>query len=104
METIAFRMALKPGMRDEYERRHREIWPELADALQRAGIRDYWIFLDETTGQLFATLKREPDHQMDALPQLPVMRKWWDFMADLMETHADQTPVQTALVPVFHLP
>ena len=68
METIAFRMALKPGMRDEYERRHRELWPELADALRRAGIRDYWIFLDEATGQLFATLKREPDHQMDALP------------------------------------
>ena len=35
METIAFRMTLKPGMRDEYERRHREIWPELVEAIGR---------------------------------------------------------------------
>jgi L-rhamnose mutarotase len=103
METIAFRMTLKPGQRDEYERRHRDIWPELAEALRNAGVRDYWIFLDETTGDLFATLKRERDHTMAALPDLPIMRKWWDSMADLMETNPDRSPVQTALVPVFHL-
>jgi L-rhamnose mutarotase len=104
METIAFRMTLKAGQRDEYERRHREIWPELAEALSHAGIRDYWIFLDENTGHLFATLKRERDHTMDALPDLPIMRKWWDSMADLMETNPDRSPAQIALVPVFHLP
>ena len=104
METIAFRMTLKPGQRDEYERRHREIWPELAQALTHAGIRDYWIFLDESSGQLFATLKREPHHTMQSLPELPIMRKWWDSMADLMETNPDRSPVQAALVPVFHLP
>jgi L-rhamnose mutarotase len=103
METIAFRMTLKPGMGEEYERRHREIWPELADALRAAGIRDYWIFLDEASGALFATLKREASHSMDELPALPVMRKWWDSMADLMDTHADHSPVVTPLVPVFHL-
>ncbi|TCK37934.1 L-rhamnose mutarotase [Paraburkholderia sp. BL8N3] len=104
METIAFRMTLRPGMRDEYERRHREIWPELADALRAAGIRDYRIFLDESTGHLFATLSREPWHTMDALPSLPVMRKWWDAMAELMLTHPDNSPETTPLVPVFHLP
>jgi L-rhamnose mutarotase len=53
---------------------------------------------------LFATLKREPHHTMQSLPELPIMRKWWDSMADLMETNPDRSPVQTALVPVFHLP
>lgn len=104
METIAFRMTLKPGMRDEYERRHRDIWPELARALTDAGIRDYWIFLDEPSGHLFATLKREKDHTMHALPHLPIMRTWWDSMADLMVTNADRSPEQVALAPLFHLP
>lgn len=104
METVAFRMTLKPGMREEYERRHREIWPELADALRAAGIRDYRIFLDESTGHLFAIHQRTPDHTTDALPTLPIMRKWWDFMAGLMETHADHAPVVVPLTPVFHLP
>jgi L-rhamnose mutarotase len=104
METVAFRMTLKAGMRDEYERRHREIWPELSGALSDAGIRDYWIFLDEASHHLFAIYKREPGHTTDALPRLAVMRKWWDFMAPLMDTHADHSPVAVALAPVFHLP
>lgn len=29
--------------------------------------------------------------------------KWWDYMADLMETNADNSPVCTDLMPVFHL-
>jgi L-rhamnose mutarotase len=97
-------MTLKSGMRDEYERRHREIWPELADALGAAGIRDYWIFLDESDGHLFATFKREASHSTDALVSLPVMRKWWDYMAELMATNPDNSPVSMPLVPVFHLP
>lgn len=104
METIAFRMALNPGMREEYARRHREIWPELVDALHEAGVHDYRIFLDEATGALFAILTRTDHHTMDALPDLPVMRKWWDMMADIMQTAPDRTPFQQALVPVFELP
>jgi L-rhamnose mutarotase len=104
METIAFRMVLNPGMRDEYARRHRELWPELAQALREAGVHDYSIFLDEATNHLFAVLKREPGHTMDRLPQLAVMRRWWDYMADIMQTEADGAPVTTPLVEVFHLP
>jgi L-rhamnose mutarotase len=103
MQTVAFRMTLFAGKRDEYARRHREIWPELAAALTAAGISDYWIFLDETNNHLFAVLKRRDDHTMDALAHLPVMRKWWDYMADLMETVDGNVPAQVPLAPVFHL-
>ena len=103
METIAFRMTLKPGMQDEYRRRHEAIWPELAAALREAGIHDYWIFLDESTQHLFAVLKRPAEHGMDALPGLPVMRRWWDHMAELMDTEADHAPVVVPLTPMFHL-
>lgn len=33
-----------------------------------------------------------------------VMRKWWDFMADIMETREGNMPVAQPLVPGFHLP
>jgi len=104
METVAFRMMLNPGMREEYERRHRDIWPDLVDALHNAGVHDYRIFLDEETNHLFAVLARPADHTMDQLPALDVMRKWWDHMADIMQTAPDHTPLQQTLVPVFHLP
>ena len=103
MEQIAFRMQLHPGNAVEYQRRHDAIWPELAALLHESGVRDYSIFLDEATGALFAVLRRMDGHAMAALPQHPVMRRWWDHMADLMETQADASPVAVPLAPVFHL-
>lgn len=103
MEQIAFRMQLKPGNAAEYQRRHDAIWPELASLLHASGVRDYSIFLDEATGALFGVLRRADGHTMDALPQHPVMRRWWDYMADLMETQADASPVSVPLTPVFYL-
>ena len=103
MQQIAFKMQLKPGHAAEYQRRHDAIWPELASLLRESGVRDYSIFLDEETGALFAVLRRMDGHTMEALPQHPVMRRWWAHMADLMETQADASPVAVPLTPMFHL-
>ena len=103
MQQIAFKMQLKPGHAAEYQRRHDAIWPELASLLHESGVRDYSIFLDEETGALFAVLRRMDGHTMEALPQHPVMRRWWAHMADLMETQADASPVAVPLLPMFHL-
>ena len=102
MEEVAFTMQLKPGVAAEYQRRHDEIWPELTEALHAAGIRDYSIFLDPASGRLCGVQKRLPGHSVEALPGLPVMQRWWAYMADLMETNPDNSPVATPLVPVFH--
>ncbi len=103
-ETFAFRMNLFPGQAEEYKRRHDAIWPELAALLKQAGVSDYSIWLDEATHHLFGVLKRTEDHGMDRLPLEPVVRRWWDMMADIMETEADHTPVQVPLQKMFHLP
>lgn len=103
MEQLAFTMHLHPGQAAEYQRRHDAIWPELAELLRQAGVRDYSIFLDDD-GTLFAVLRREDGHTMDALPAHPVMRRWWTHMADIMTTHADGSPVVRPLRRVFHLP
>jgi L-rhamnose mutarotase len=99
----AFRMQLKPGMAGEYKARHDAIWPELAALLHASGIRDYSIFLDEETLSLFAVLKLTDDNSRAALPEHPVMRKWWDYMAPLMDVEHDNKPKEWALQPVFHL-
>ncbi|BFM05142.1 L-rhamnose mutarotase [Halioxenophilus aromaticivorans] len=103
MEKIAFVMQLKAGHEQEYQQRHDAIWPELVVELKNAGIHDYTIFLHPTTLQLFAVLKRSPSHTMDDLPSQPIMQKWWQAMADIMETNADASPIATDLTNVFHL-
>ncbi len=102
MEEIAFTMQLKPGVAAEYQRRHDDIWPELAQALTDAGIRDYSIYLDRPSGTLFAVQKRQPGHTADALPGLLILQRWWAYMADLMETNPDHSPIVTPLDRVFH--
>jgi L-rhamnose mutarotase len=103
METIAFRMMLNPGQKEEYQRRHDEIWPDLAALLKSSGVSDYSIWLDEETNHLFGILKRSENHTMDALPREAIMRKWWDYMADIMAVQADNMPVQVPLTRVFHM-
>lgn len=96
-------MKLKPGCEDEYKKRHDEIWPELSAALGKAGVSDYTIFLDEETLTLFAVQKLSVGNKAAELPAEPIVRRWWDFMSDLMETHPDNSPVCVPLKEVFHL-
>lgn len=102
-ETVAFRMRLHAGQGDAYRQRHDAIWPELVALLREAGVIDYRIFLDDETHALFAVLTRRAGHGLDALPEHPVMQRWWAMMADIMDTHADASPVQVPLTEMFVL-
>ena len=99
----AFKMKLKPGFEAEYKKRHDEIWPELASLLSETGIQDYSIFLDEETLILFAVQKISADFDLDLLPNHPIVKKWWAYMGDIMETNADNSPKAVGLKEVFHL-
>lgn len=102
MIQVAFTMHLKPGNEAEYQRRHDEIWPELSAALTDAGVRDYAIFLDRQTGTLFAVQRQTEDNTAADLPQLPIVQRWWAYMADLMDTNPDNSPVTNPLERVFY--
>ena len=104
MERICFKMKLIPGNTDEYIRRHDEIWPELSSLLKSNGISDYSIFLDENNNELVGILKIIDKTKMEELPSNPIMKKWWSFMQDIMETNADHSPTSIPLKEVFHLP
>ena len=101
MSDHAFTMKLYPGAQAEYKQRHDEIWPELEALLRESGIYDYRIFLDPATGSLFGHYKLREENTVDALPHHPLMQKWWDYMAPLMETEPSNKPVQVELEPVF---
>lgn len=102
MQRFAFKMKLKPGFAAEYQKRHNAIWPELKELLQQAGINDYSIYLDEETNTLFAVQKQSGQSSQD-LSSAPVVQKWWAYMADIMDTNPDNSPVATPLKEVFYL-
>jgi len=102
MQRCAFTMRIKPGFEAEYRKRHDEIWPELSRLLKAAGIRDYSIYLDKNTGTLFAVQKLTDNNTNNDLPSHPLMKKWWAYMSDIMETNPDNSPVSHPLEEVFY--
>ncbi len=103
MKRMAFKMHLNPGQKDEYKKRHNEIWPELKKLLKESGVSEYSIFLDEETNTLFAFQKVSGDGGSQDLGQTEMVKKWWKFMADIMETNPDNSPVSVPLEEVFYL-
>ena len=104
MEKIAFVMQLKPGFEQEYKKRHDEIWPELSAYLKTFGVANYSIFLDEESLTLYAYLEAPDLSALDKIPDHPIMVKWWAYMADIMKTNPNNSPLSVDLPPVFYMP
>jgi len=102
-KRLAFKMKLKPGRIDEYKKRHDELWPELHKLLKDAGLSEYSIFFDEESHTLFAFQKQAGEKGSQDLGKTEIVQRWWKYMADIMETHPDNSPLSTPLQEVFFM-
>ena len=100
---IAFKMKVNKDYKQEYEKRHNPIWPELEKTLIGHCVQTYSIFLDRDTGDLFAYAEIESLEKWNDIAKTDICRKWWDYMAPLMPCHADHSPVSKELREVFHI-
>ena len=96
-------MALHPGAREEYERRHRPIWKDLENVLVAHGVRSYSIYLDPATSDLFAYVELESEERWQSIAGTDTCRRWWRHMRELMPTEPDGRPVARDLQEIFHL-
>ncbi|MFN8211836.1 MAG: L-rhamnose mutarotase [Bacteroidales bacterium] len=103
MKRFGFKMKLKPGCREEYRRRHSEIWPELVALLKETGVGNYSIFLDEETNILFAYQEQSGESSSQDLGSTEIVKRWWKYMADIMETNPDNSPVSIPLDQLFFM-
>ena len=103
MKREAFKMFLKPGFEAEYEKRHAAIWPELQQLLSENGVYDYSIYWDKDTNILFACQKNRGEESSQDMGSNPILQKWWDYMADIMEVNPDNSPVSVPFKEVFHM-
>jgi len=102
-KRTGFKMKLLPGYREEYKKRHNAIWPELVALLKKNGISNYSIFLDEETNYLFAYQEQSGDTSSQDLGKSDIVKRWWYYMADIMETNPDNSPVTIPLKQVFYM-
>ena len=104
MERYAWKALLLEGKKEEYIRRHNEIWPELSALLKEAGISNYTIW--NTGNELFGYYECEKGIEYAARMQVesPIVDKWNEYMKDVMIMPLDpETGAQPKLEQVFFL-
>ena len=99
----AFKMKLYKGQEKEYEKRHNELWDEMKQMIHEYGGKNYSIFLDKETNILYGYIEIEDEETWAKSAQTEICQKWWAYMADIMETNPDHSPVSVDLYEVFHL-
>lgn len=98
-----FKMKLYDGMEKEYEIRHNQLWPEMKESIHKHGGKNYSIYWDKDTNILFGYIEIEDPELWAKSAETEINKKWWDFMADIMETNPNNSPVSVDLHPMFHL-
>jgi L-rhamnose mutarotase len=100
-QRTAFVLRVRPEKLDEYVSAHREVWPEMLDALRGAGIRNYTIFRDDN--RMFGYFEADDLEAAGRyLAQQEVCTRWQDAMADLLEERVPEAG-PPALEEVFRL-
>ena len=104
MEKYAWTAKIKDGKKDEYIRRHNEIWPELVALLKEAGICNYTIWADGNKLFGYYECEKGIEFATKTQAQSPLVDKWNAYMKDVMEMELDPiTGAQPQLVRVFTL-
>ena len=95
----AWILEIRPGYEEEYKKRHDEIWPEMVEALQQAGISNYSIFKHGLT--LFGYFETDDlEKTIDALANSDVNKRWGDYMGPIMKIEIDEQRNFPFLLPL----
>jgi L-rhamnose mutarotase len=101
VQRVCFLLHVRPDRLDEYRARHREVWPEMLDALRDAGWRNYSLFLGDD-GLLVGYVEVDDfEAAQRAMAATEVNDRWQRDMAPFFDARADDTLVR--LEEVFHL-
>ena len=105
MERLAWKAKLLPGKKEEYIRRHNEIWPEMTTLLNDAGIHNYsiWLVGDDIFGYYEA--EKGIKHASSTQANSPIVDRWNEYMKDVMVMEFDPaTGAHYKLEQVFYHP
>ena len=105
MERVGFLLKVRQDRIEEYKRRHREVWPDMRQALSETGWSNYSLFMTED-GLLFGYLETDDFEQAKArMAEREVNARWQADMAPFFEAIGGRRPDESMLrlEEVFHL-
>ena len=103
MKRYIFTMRLKKGAEEEYRRRHDALWPEMKQIMLDSGIVYYSISLDPATNILYAIqFIDEAGKSAEGVRHNPAVRRWSQYMSDIVESDADGNQILNPLEEMFY--
>lgn len=101
MEKFVWKGYVLEGKMDEYIKRHDEIWPEMTETLNEAGIYNYTIW--NNGNELFGYYECENiDYALKIQSESNVVEKWNEYMKDILTIAKDEnTNEQMRFIKVF---
>jgi L-rhamnose mutarotase len=103
MERLCFTFEIKPGTEDEYKRRHDEIWPELVEAIEDAGLSNYTLFRRGTSVVGYAECEPDVATCFARLGASEVNRRWAEWFEEIIVSLVDEDGNLFRLDEVWHL-
>jgi L-rhamnose mutarotase len=105
-DRVCFLMQLNPDRVEDYLDVHQVVWPEMLEALQRAGWRNYSLFVRREDGLVVGYLETDDFASATAeMAKTAVNEKWQASMAEYFQTADGQHPDKAMfrLTEYFHL-
>jgi len=106
MKRVGFVLKVKTDRIEEYKRHHKQVWPEMLNALRRNGWHNYSLFM-RADGTLFGYLEAAEDFEraLAGMAKEEVNAKWQSFMTPYFEALEASQPDKSMqeLEEVFHL-
>ncbi|MCU1556654.1 MAG: L-rhamnose mutarotase, partial [Microbacteriaceae bacterium] len=97
IHRVAFSLVLPRANVVEYRIRHQQLWPEMRDAIAEQCGSNYSIFAAPELDRVFGYLEVDDPERWNAGSGSEVVNRWWRYMADVMPTNPDFSPIATDL-------
>lgn len=104
MKRVGFQFKVRQDRLAEYREHHKNVWPEMLDALRETGWHNYTLFMRED-GLIFGYFETEDSlaTAQAGMSAREVNTRWQEFMASFMDAQARPDETFLELEEYFHL-
>lgn len=104
MKRVGFQFKVRQERLEEYKEHHKNVWPEMLDALRETGWHKYTLFM-RPDGFVFGYFETDTDlaTAQAKMSAKEVNTRWQEFMSSFMDASARPDETFVELEEYFHL-
>jgi L-rhamnose mutarotase len=103
MQRICFTLKLRKDRLSEYVERHKNVWPEMQEALRATGWTNYTLFLGPDATLIGYVEVEDFDRSREGMKVFPVNERWQAEMLPFFDSSAMADDAMLPLPEIFHL-